>query len=72
MTTGEPTRFAGVILCFAELFRQRTWRLAEQLLIGAILVPGVRTVASVLRVLGLSGGIYSPPALTAGIRRPLA
>jgi hypothetical protein len=53
MTT-VPTRFAGVILCFAELFRQRTWRHAEQLLIGAILVPGVRTVASVLRVLGLS------------------
>jgi hypothetical protein len=54
MTT-VPTRFAGVILCFAELFRQRTWRYAEQLLIGAILVPGARTVTSVLRVLGLSG-----------------
>src|SRR5689334_10507172 len=54
MTT-VPTRFAGVILSFAELFRQRTWRLAEQMLIGAILAPGVRTVASVLRVLGLSG-----------------
>ena len=54
MTT-VPTRFAGVILCFAEVFGQRTWRLAEQLLIGAILVPGARTVASVLRVLGLSG-----------------
>ena len=55
MTTVVPTRFAAVILSFAELFRQRTWRLAEQLLSGAILVPGVRTVASVLRVLGLSG-----------------
>ena len=54
MTT-VPTRFASVILCFAELFRQRTWRLAERLLIGAILVPGTRTVTSVLRVLGLSG-----------------
>jgi len=50
-----PTRFASVILCFAGLFRQRTWRLAEQMLIGAILAPGVRTVASVLRVLGLTG-----------------
>ena len=49
-----PTRFASVILCFAGLFRQRTWRLAEQMLIGAILAPGVRTVASVLRVLGLT------------------
>src|SRR5690349_6740325 len=50
-----PTRFASVILCFAGLFRQRTWRWAEQLLIGALLAPGIRTVASVLRVLGLSG-----------------
>src|ERR1044071_3693586 len=55
MTTVVPTRFAAVILSFAGLFRQRTWGLAEQLLTGAILVPGVRTVASVLRVLGLSG-----------------
>ena len=54
MTT-VPTRFAAVILCFVELFDQRTWRWAEPLLMGAILVPGRRTVASVLRVLGLSG-----------------
>lgn len=54
MTT-VPSRFAAVILCFAEVFRQRTWCCAEQLLIGAILVPGRRTVSSVLRVLGLSG-----------------
>ena len=43
MTT-VPTRFAAAILCFAE-----------QLLIGAMVAPGVRTVASVLWVLGLSG-----------------
>ncbi len=53
--TPVPTRFAAVILCFAEVFGQRTWRWAEPLLMGAILVPGRRTVASVLRVLGLSG-----------------
>jgi hypothetical protein len=48
-----PTRFVPVILPFAVLFRQRrTWRRAQHLLIGAILAPGVRTVASVLRVLG--------------------
>lgn len=47
-----PARFAGLIVCFASLFRQRTWPHAEALLIGAILAPGVRTVASVLRVLG--------------------
>jgi hypothetical protein len=50
-----PTRFASVILTFARLFRQRTWRYAETLLIGAILAPGGRTVASVLRVVGLAG-----------------
>ena len=53
--TALPARFASIILCFAGLFRQRTWRWAEQLLAGALLVPGARTVASVLRVLGLSG-----------------
>ena len=53
--TPVPTRFAAVILCFAEVSGQRTWRWAEPLLMGAILVPGRRTVASVLRVLGLSG-----------------
>ena len=49
-----PTRFAPVILPFSRLFRQRTWRQARALLLGAILAPGVRTVASVLRVLGLA------------------
>lgn len=51
MTTW-PTRFAPIILCFAPLFRQRSWRHAERLLLGAILAPGARTVASVLLVLG--------------------
>ena len=50
-----PSRFAAVILTFAPVFvQQRTWRYAELLLIGAILAPGQRTVASLLRVLGLS------------------
>jgi hypothetical protein len=48
-----PARFAAVILCFALLFRQRSWRQAEARLIGAILVPGRRTVTSVLRIIGL-------------------
>lgn len=50
-----PSRFASVILCFAPLFRQRTWRWAQELLVGALLTPGARTVAGVLRVLGLAG-----------------
>jgi hypothetical protein len=49
-----PTRFAQVILCFAGLFCQRAWQHAQLLLMGAVLVPGARTVASVLRVLGLA------------------
>jgi hypothetical protein len=49
-----PARFAALILCFAPLFQQRSWRHAEVLLIGAILTPGRRTVASILRITGLS------------------
>jgi hypothetical protein len=48
-----PTRFAAVILCFAPLLLQRSWRHAEVLLIGAIPAPGQRTVASILRITGL-------------------
>jgi len=48
-----PSRFAAVILCFAPLFRERSWRHAEVLLIGAILVPGQRTVTGILRITGL-------------------
>ena len=49
-----PSRFAAVILCFAPLFRERSWRHAEVLLIGAILAPGPRTVTGILRITGLA------------------
>jgi hypothetical protein len=49
-----PARFAAIILAFAPLFLQRSWRHAEMLLIGAILAPGKRTVTSILRITGLS------------------
>ena len=49
-----PSRFAAAVLCFAPLFRERSWRHAEVLLIGAILAPGRRTVASLLRITGLA------------------
>ncbi len=49
-----PSRFAAVILCFAPLLRERSWRHAEVLLVGAILAPGQRTVTSILRITGLS------------------
>jgi hypothetical protein len=49
-----PARFAAIIVAFAPLFRHRTWRHAEVLLVGAILAPGKRTVTSILRICGLS------------------
>ncbi len=49
-----PARFAGIILAFAPLFGQRSWRHAQVLLVGAILAPGRRTVASLLRITGRS------------------
>ena len=49
-----PARFAAINLAFAPLFRYRTWRHAEVLLVGAILAPGKRTVTSILRISGLS------------------
>jgi len=49
-----PSRFAAVILCFAPLFLQRSWRHAEGLRVGAILAPGQRTVSSILRITGLA------------------
>jgi DDE superfamily endonuclease len=49
-----PARFAAVILPFAPLFRERSWRHAEVLLVGAILAPGRRTVTSILRTTGLA------------------
>ena len=54
-----PARFAAVILCFAPLFRQHTWRHAEVLLLGAILVPGQRTVTlSITHIFGLGSGAW--------------
>jgi len=47
-------RFAAIILAFAPLFLQRSWRHARVLLTGAILAPGQRTVTSILRITGLS------------------
>ncbi|HJU15971.1 MAG TPA: transposase [Stellaceae bacterium] len=48
-----PSRFAALILSFAPLFRYRSWRYAQVLLIGAILAPGQRTVSTLLRIVGL-------------------
>lgn len=49
-----PAAFVDVFARFAPLFSRPVWRRAELLLIGALLCPGSRTVAAVLRVLGLA------------------
>jgi predicted hydrolase (HD superfamily) len=38
---------------FAPLFSKRVWQHAQVLLLGTILAPGKRTVASALRAMGL-------------------
>lgn len=50
-----PEAILPVLNPFATMFRGPTWRKAQVLLVGAILAPGQRTVASALRVMGLSG-----------------
>ena len=49
-----PKTIIHVLRQFEEVFRERVWEWAKVLLIGAILVPGERTVASILRVMGCS------------------
>ncbi len=49
-----PPAMRPTIAPFVPLFSRRVWRHAQVLLVGAILAPGVRTVAASLRVMGLS------------------
>jgi hypothetical protein len=49
-----PAGCSTAILAFASLFSKRVWEHAETLLIGAILAPAQRTVASALRVMGMA------------------
>ena len=44
----------AVLVPFATLFSNPTWRKAQVLLVGAILAPGQCTVAAALRVMGRS------------------
>lgn len=48
-----PTRIIQVLRSFEGVFSERVWEWAKVLLIGAILAPGERTVAAILRVMGL-------------------
>ena len=49
-----PEAIAPLLVPFATLFSAPTWRKAQVLLVGAVLTPGQRTVAAVLRIMGRS------------------
>jgi hypothetical protein len=49
-----PTTSISVMAVFAPVFSKPVWPHVKVLLTGAMLAPGRRTVASVLRVMGLS------------------
>lgn len=49
-----PKGIIQVLRCFEEAFSERVWEWAKVLLMGAILTPGERTVAAILRTMGLS------------------
>ena len=49
-----PIAIVLILIPFATLFTNPTWRKAQLLLVGAILTPGQRTVAAALRVMDRS------------------
>ncbi len=49
-----PREIVRVLRVFEDVFSERIWDWVQVLVVGAILTPGQRTVAAVLRVLGLS------------------
>src|SRR5207249_12341439 len=48
-----PPEIVRVLRVFEDGFSERVWDWVQVLVIGAILAPGQRTVAAVLRVLGV-------------------
>ena len=49
-----PKRIIQVLRQFEAVLSEQVWEWAKVLLIGAILAPGERTVAAILRVMGCS------------------
>lgn len=47
-----PKGIIHVLRYFEEALSERVWKWAKLLLIGAILAPGERTIAAILRVMG--------------------
>src|SRR6266542_1333453 len=50
-----PPAIVLVLRLFEPVFSERVWDRANVLMVGAILAPGQRTVAAIMRVMGLSG-----------------
>jgi len=48
-----PPEIVRVLRVFEDGFSERVWDWVQVLIIGAMLTPGQRTVAAVLRVMGL-------------------
>src|SRR3954463_14939674 len=48
-----PPESVRILRVFEDVFSERVWDWVQVLVVGAILTPGQRTVAAVLRVLGL-------------------
>ena len=48
-----PREIVRVLRVFEDAFSERIWDWVQALVVGAILTPGQRTVAAVLRVMGL-------------------
>ena len=53
-----PETYATLIAAFAPVFTQRLWVRIQVLVVGGILAPAQRTVASVLRIMGLSEDMH--------------
>src|SRR5215204_1076954 len=49
-----PREIVRALRVFEDVFSERVWDWVQVLVVGAILTPGQRTVAAVLRVMGLS------------------
>ncbi len=52
-----PKRIIQVLRQFETVFSERVWEWGKVLLIGAMLAPGERTVAAILRVMGCSSDV---------------
>ena len=58
-----PREIVRVLRVFEDVFGERVWDWVQVLVVGAILTPGHRTVAAVLRVMGLSDCLlYTSPS----------